>query len=208
MIGLNKLHRTRRGLGALALSACLLLSAASTVLTVELMSAAQLEAAELPAPALVRDVPDFAQENDSPLLVQLNNERGLAPEPDNIESLHRPDAAASDILHASNSADSQNEQAHPNLNPISIVEPEYPGRALIRGIEGYAQVEFTVTATGGVEDVRISSSQPARTFDRSAISAASQLRFDPILQDGEAVAVEGVRYKFHYKLVNDGPWAH
>src|SRR5690606_35739254 len=97
-------------------------------------------------------------------------------------------------------------QVRKDLRPITIVQPEYPPRGLQRGVEGYVEVEFTVTATGEVADLHITDAEPRRLFDRSAIEAASQFRFDPVLQDGEAVAVEGVRYRFSYQLRNDAPW--
>lgn len=257
MIGLNKNHRARRGLGALALGVCLLLGAASTVLSIELMPAgARLQAAELPAPAVPvqhnepgmrddldgemevmeeietmdaiveprepvaidqyagnneaaqrdLDLSSLVQENQAQLLAQLNSAPDLAPEPDGIEWLQPLDAGAANLSPASDSLDAQDKQARRNLRPITIVEAKYPRRALMRGVEGYATVEFAVTATGAVNNVRISSSQPGRIFDRSAISAASQFQFEPVLQNGEAVAVERVRYKFNYKLVDNGSW--
>lgn len=84
--------------------------------------------------------------------------------------------------------------------PLVNVTPTYPTRAAQRGIEGWCQVEFTVTPEGNVEDVRVVDAEPQGIFDRSSIRAAQRFRFQPRVVDGEAVAVPGVQYVFRYEL--------
>ncbi|MEX1197201.1 MAG: energy transducer TonB [Pseudohongiellaceae bacterium] len=84
--------------------------------------------------------------------------------------------------------------------PLVNITPSYPTRAAQRGIEGWCQVRFTVTAEGGVRDVEVIDAEPSGIFDRSSIRAAERFRFQPRVVDGEPVDVPGVQYVFRYEL--------
>ena len=53
--------------------------------------------------------------------------------------------------------------------PIVKVAPQYPRRALSRGIEGYVIVEYTVTKLGTVRDPVVIDAKPETMFNRAAI---------------------------------------
>lgn len=84
--------------------------------------------------------------------------------------------------------------------PLVNVTPQYPTRAAQRGIQGWCQVSFTVTATGGVEDVFVVDGEPKGIFDSSSVRAAQKFKFQPRVVDGEGVPVPGVSYVFRYQL--------
>lgn len=84
--------------------------------------------------------------------------------------------------------------------PIVTVPPQYPNRALQRGIEGWCQVEFTVNENGGVEDARVVDGEPEGIFDSASLRAVSRFRFNPRTKDGEPVKTHGVQYVFTYQL--------
>ena len=84
--------------------------------------------------------------------------------------------------------------------PLVNIQPQYPTRAAQRGIEGWCQVSFTVTAEGGVRDVVVVDAEPQGMFDRSSIRAAERFRFQPRVVNGEAVEVPNVQYVFRYQL--------
>tara|TARA_R110002072_G_scaffold247353_2_gene406499 strand:- start:48252 stop:48959 length:708 start_codon:yes stop_codon:yes gene_type:complete len=86
------------------------------------------------------------------------------------------------------------------LFPITDVVPEYPIPAIRDGAEGWVFVQFTVTAAGGVRDVRVSDSEPPQMFDEAAISAAQQFRFEPQTENGNPIDVSGVGYVFRFDL--------
>lgn len=73
------------------------------------------------------------------------------------------------------------------LKRTRFVEPAYPRIARDAGTEGWVDMEFVVLADGTVGDVRILASQPADTFDDSAVAALSRWRFEPVQRDGRAV---------------------
>jgi protein TonB len=87
-----------------------------------------------------------------------------------------------------------------DMLPLVNVSPSYPTRAAQRGIQGWCQVRFTVTAEGGVRGVEVVDAEPQGIFDRSSIRAAERFRFQPRVVDGEAVDVPGVQYVFRYEL--------
>lgn len=84
--------------------------------------------------------------------------------------------------------------------PLVNVTPQYPTRAASRGIEGWCQVSFTVTATGGVSDVIVVDAEPKGIFDSSSIRAAEKFKFQPKVVDGQGVPVPNVQYVFRYQL--------
>ncbi len=84
--------------------------------------------------------------------------------------------------------------------PLVNVTPQYPTRAASRGIEGWCQVSFTVTETGGVRDVIVVDAEPKGIFDSSSIRAAEKFKFQPKVVDGQGVPVPNVQYVFRYQL--------
>lgn len=90
-----------------------------------------------------------------------------------------------------------------DMLPLVNVVPTYPNRAIQNKIEGWAQVRFTVTATGNVRDVVVIDAEPERVFDRASIQAAEKFRFQPRVVNGVAVEVPDVQYVFRYALEGD-----
>jgi periplasmic protein TonB len=84
--------------------------------------------------------------------------------------------------------------------PLVNIQPTYPTRAAQRGIEGWCQVSFTVTETGGVRDVRVVDAEPAGMFDQASIRAAERFRFQPRVVNGQPVEVPNVQYVFRFQL--------
>jgi periplasmic protein TonB len=88
--------------------------------------------------------------------------------------------------------------------PIVRVAPDYPRRALERGIEGFVLLEFTVTETGSVEDPVVIEAEPPGIFDRAAISAALRFKYRPRVIDGEPVRVHGVQNRIIFEMAQEG----
>jgi protein TonB len=83
--------------------------------------------------------------------------------------------------------------------PLVEVDPEYPQRAQARKIEGYVDVEYTVTALGTVADAKVIGSKPPYIFDRAALSAIRRWRYKPKIKDGVAVSRIGMQIRLHFK---------
>ena len=88
--------------------------------------------------------------------------------------------------------------------PIVKVAPIYPQRALIRGIEGYCVVEFTVTKLGTVREPRIIESEcTSSLFHRASLQASLKFKYKPRVIDGVAIDVPGVLNKFTFEIIDD-----
>ena len=102
--------------------------------------------------------------------------------------------------------------------PIVKVQPQYPRRALSRGMTGWAIVEFTVTAQGSVASPFIVSNcgwiknvrnegdcedSPNSVFDSAALKAATKFKYKPKVIDGEPVETAGVQNKITFELIDD-----
>ncbi len=84
--------------------------------------------------------------------------------------------------------------------PIVKVNPQYPRRALTRGIEGYVILEYVVTKIGGVRDPVVIEAKPPGIFNRAAINAALKYKYKPKVVNGEAIDVAGVKTRIVFEL--------
>ncbi len=78
--------------------------------------------------------------------------------------------------------------AEGDVIPIVRIEPQYPREALIEGISGWVDIEFTIEADGSVSNPKIIASNPRRMFDRNAVRAIYKWKFKPRIVDGKPVA--------------------
>lgn len=86
-----------------------------------------------------------------------------------------------------------------DLLPLVRVAPEYPLTALRRGLEGYCDVECTVTPKGTTDDVRTVYCTSA-LFKRASIKAVQQFKYKPRVVNGVPLAVSGVRYRVRFEI--------
>jgi protein TonB len=85
--------------------------------------------------------------------------------------------------------------------PIVKVAPIYPQRALIRGIEGYCVVQYTVNRQGTIREPFVIEGQCTNSiFRRPSLQAALKFKYKPRMIDGHAVEVPGVQNKFTYVI--------
>jgi periplasmic protein TonB len=92
------------------------------------------------------------------------------------------------------------ESADGDYLPIVKIAPVYPWKAQADGIEGYCIVEYTVTTTGAVKDIRVVEADPRAIFDKASIEAAAKFKYRPRVVNGEPIEVQGVRNLFRYSL--------
>jgi protein TonB len=86
--------------------------------------------------------------------------------------------------------------------PIVKVAPIYPRRAQTRGLEGYCLLEFTVTKTGTVRDVRAIECTSS-LFERASVNAAGKFKYKPRVVDGQEIEVPGVRHIIRFEMEDD-----
>jgi protein TonB len=81
------------------------------------------------------------------------------------------------------------------------INPEYPPRALSRGIQGWVIVQFTITSTGTVKDQKVVDSSN-KIFDDAALKAIGRWRYNAKVEEGVAVERRGVQTKLVFQLEN------
>ncbi len=84
--------------------------------------------------------------------------------------------------------------------PLVRVDPEYPPRARQQGIEGWVEVEFTISPVGTVQDAVVIASKPTFVFDRAALRAIRKWRYNPKVEDGSPIARPGIQVRLRFEI--------
>ena len=87
--------------------------------------------------------------------------------------------------------------------PMVRVPPQYPERALQRGIEGRVLIEFTISRSGSVKDAKVIAYEPSTIFNKAALKAVKQWKYNPKIVNGKAVEQPGVRIAIPFRLGSD-----
>jgi periplasmic protein TonB len=88
-----------------------------------------------------------------------------------------------------------------DIIPLVRINPDYPPRALSRGIQGWVIVQFTISATGTVKDPKVVDSSNS-IFNEAALKAIARWRYNPKVEEGVAVERVGVQTKLVFQLEN------
>ncbi|CAN5234766.1 energy transducer TonB [soil metagenome] len=89
--------------------------------------------------------------------------------------------------------------AEGDVVPIVKINPQWPREALLNGIEGFVEVEFTIQPDGTVADVQVINAEPRRLFVRNAIRAILKWKFKPRIIDGQPTSRRATQ-KIEFKL--------
>ena len=84
--------------------------------------------------------------------------------------------------------------------PLVRVDPDYPPRARQQGIEGWVEIEFTITPVGTIQDAVVIASNPSFVFDRAALRAVRKWRYNPKVEDGVAIARPGIQVRLRFEI--------
>ena len=84
--------------------------------------------------------------------------------------------------------------------PLVRINPDYPQQAVRRELEGWVQVQFTITAIGTVKDAIVVNAEPKDVFDDAALKAIARWRYNPKVENGVAVERVGVQTKIVFEL--------
>ena len=84
--------------------------------------------------------------------------------------------------------------------PLVRIAPDYPQRALQRGLEGWVRVQFTITVTGTVKDAIVVEAEPKSIFDDAALKSIARWRYNPKVEDGVAVERVGEQTIIRFQL--------
>ena len=186
-----------------------ILSVANSVLQVAPVKAKVTKAAAAPAPVAPATTapspaPAIPAANVAPLLslAPVKTEQTLPITPvlaDTNESGSAPVINAAATESSETAALLQNSPAPlPTVAPklMKMVQPEYPQEALMRGIEGWVDVSLEVNAAGDVIAPRIEDSSRGRLFNRAALNAVQQWKYEP--RDGDTSERVRIRLQFRH----------
>ena len=84
--------------------------------------------------------------------------------------------------------------------PIVRVAAVYPRRAQQRGIEGYVDLEITVTKLGSVSNPKVINASPKGIFEQAAIDAALKFKYKPRVVNGQPMDVSGVEVRVSFEI--------
>ena len=84
--------------------------------------------------------------------------------------------------------------------PVVRIRPMYPPRAAQRKIEGWVELEFTISATGAVKKPHVIRSKPPGVFDKAALRAVRKWKYKPRVENGVAIETSGVRVRLTFNL--------
>lgn len=87
--------------------------------------------------------------------------------------------------------------------PLFRVPPQYPIHAERRGVEGWVDLEFSISKTGRVIDPKVTGAKPAGMFDQAARAAVMKWRYRPKVDRGSPVERIGVRVRIRFELRDD-----
>jgi protein TonB len=83
--------------------------------------------------------------------------------------------------------------------PLVRVEPEYPPQARQRRLEGWVQVQFTISTAGSVKDSVVVKSSHS-LFERNALQAVSKWKYQPQLKGGKPTEAPGQQVVLRFKM--------
>ncbi|MFK7864556.1 MAG: TonB family protein [Pseudohongiellaceae bacterium] len=84
--------------------------------------------------------------------------------------------------------------------PLIRTTANYPQRALARGIKGFVELSFTVSALGDVEDPVVTYSEPQGVFDRAALQSIRRWKYSAAVENGEAIPTYDVRQRIVFEM--------
>ena len=87
-----------------------------------------------------------------------------------------------------------------NLVKQVMIAPVYPRRALERGIEGFVDVSYDVTAYGTTTNLAVLHAQPEGVFEKAALAAVARWKFRPQIIDEEPVPAPGQRERLRFTI--------
>jgi TonB family protein len=84
-----------------------------------------------------------------------------------------------------------------DLTLVKSVQPEYPPKAESNRLEGWVELDFTVTESGSVKDIIVHSASMPGMFEEAATRALSQWRYQPVKHDAK-VAPQRARIRIRF----------
>jgi TonB family protein len=86
------------------------------------------------------------------------------------------------------------------LKPLKLVEPHYPQAAQVRGLEGWVDLALTIAPSGDVIDARVEEREGSRSFERAALLAVRQWKYEPYTPSESSAAPQEILVRVGFRL--------
>lgn len=86
------------------------------------------------------------------------------------------------------------------FEPVLHYPPLYPREAVIKGIEGWSKVSFTVNTQGDPIDIEVIDHSGTELFNKAAIDAVKLFLYQPLIHKGKLVSVSNIELTFKFIL--------
>ena len=86
------------------------------------------------------------------------------------------------------------------MTPLIRTTPNYPSRALQRGLEGFVELSFTVGRFGSVINLVVITAEPEGVFDRAALQAIRRWKYSPAMNNGQTIETYDVRHRIVFQM--------
>ena len=86
--------------------------------------------------------------------------------------------------------------------PMFVMQPQYPVFEDGRKPQGWVLLEFTVTKSGRIQDIKVLESLPSKLFDKVTLAVAPEWRFKPKIVDGKRVTQTKSRARLVFRKDN------
>ena len=146
---------------------------APTVVNADEIRADLLRARRAPRPARSSGLPAASK---LPIAGYVNNPEPVPPAADKTPLAANPAIAAALAMPSD------------ELDRVFSTDPVYPSAALRNHVEGWVELNFTITETGTVRDIDVVDSSPPGVFESAASEALGSWRFKPRLANGQPAA--------------------
>jgi protein TonB len=61
-----------------------------------------------------------------------------------------------------------------------------------RGIEGWVDIEFTITPQGDTDELIVRDADPRDVFEKAALDAVKRWKFEPVIKNGAATSQRAI----------------
>jgi len=146
-----------------------------------------------------RELPDRRQPEKEPPPPQLDLSQNLRPDAGDASFVPSFDA---EVELAGGPGLGGLAAADTDAVPLVRVQPAYPMRAAQRGVEGWVEIEFTISKSGTVKDAVVVAYEPSKIFNKAALQAIRKWKYNPKIEDGRPVERPGIIVRLRFSLDN------
>ncbi|WP_196140898.1 energy transducer TonB [Aliikangiella sp. G2MR2-5] len=87
--------------------------------------------------------------------------------------------------------------------PMVVIQPTYPRKPAMEGVEGWVKFKFTIATDGTPKDIEVVDANPRKTFEKAARKAIYKWKFKPRIVDGRPVEQPNMTYTLNFKLAGE-----